>query len=183
MVELFEIVVRVNGQPVSARVPARLTLVDFLRHQLGMTGTHVGCEEGVCGACTVIVDGSTARACLMLAVQTDGQEVTTIEGLSPPTGLSTLQRCFKKHHALQCGFCTPGMITSAHALLTENVDPTRLEICEALAGNLCRCTGYVPIIDAVEEAASLLRATVAAKSVTATDPHPVAGGPSGPATA
>lgn len=147
------IALTVNGMPVSAQVPPRLTLADFLRHELRLTGTHLGCEHGVCGACTVLLDGAAVRACLLLAVQTDGREVTTIEGLSPPQGLSPLQQSFRAHHALQCGFCTPGMVVTAHALLAENPHPTRVEIRDAISGNLCRCTGYIPIIDAIEEAA------------------------------
>jgi aerobic-type carbon monoxide dehydrogenase small subunit (CoxS/CutS family) len=147
----------VNGAPVRAEVEARLTLADFLRGELGLTGTHLGCEHGVCGACTVLLDDRSVRACLLLAAQLDGRQVTTVEGLSPATGLSPLQQCFRKHHALQCGYCTPGMLVSAHALLQENPHPSRAQIAEALSGNLCRCTGYIPIVDAVEEAAGMKR--------------------------
>ncbi len=143
----------VNGVPVSGQVAPRLTLADFLRNELGLTGTHLGCEHGVCGACTVLLDGAAVRACLLLAVQLDGREITTIEGLSPPQGLSVLQQCFRSHHALQCGYCTPGMVVMAHALLRENPHPTREEIRDAMSGNLCRCTGYMPIVDAIEDAA------------------------------
>jgi aerobic carbon-monoxide dehydrogenase small subunit len=147
---------RVNGQAVERSVAARRSLADLLREDLGLTGTHVGCEHGVCGACTVLVDGRTARACLLLAVQLEGAEVTTVEGLTPPDGLSALQECFRECHALQCGFCTPGMLAAAHELLAENAAPTRGEIRAAIAGNLCMCTGYVNIVRAIEEAARRL---------------------------
>lgn len=143
-----------NGNNVDVDVPARTTLSDCLRHHLLKTGTHVACEHGVCGACTVIVDGDAVRSCLMLAVQADGREVTTVEGLTPDQGLSALQASFHKHHALQCGFCTPGFLTTAHALLTEEPDASKERIREVLSGNLCRCTGYVNIIEAVYEARS-----------------------------
>ena len=141
-----------NGKAVEADVPERNTLADCLRHHLFQTGTHVGCEHGVCGACTVIVDGAAVRSCLMLAVQAEGARVTTVEGLSSDEALSPLQAAFRKHHALQCGFCTPGMLTTAHALLTEEPHATKERIREVLSGNLCRCTGYIPIIEAVYEA-------------------------------
>jgi carbon-monoxide dehydrogenase small subunit len=143
-----------NGDKVDTDVPARITLADCLRHQLLKTGTHVACEHGVCGACTVIVDGDAVRSCLMLAVQADGRMITTVEGLTPDQGLSALQASFHKHHALQCGFCTPGFLTTAHALLTEEPDASKERIREVLSGNLCRCTGYVSIIEAVYEARS-----------------------------
>jgi carbon-monoxide dehydrogenase small subunit len=146
-----------NGRPVEADVPPRVTLSDCLRHHLMQTGTHVGCEHGVCGACTVIVDGAAVRACLMLSVQADGTRVTTVEGLSHEDGLTPLQAAFRKHHALQCGFCTPGMLTTAHALLTAEPDASRDRIREVLSGNVCRCTGYVPIVEAVFEARSAYR--------------------------
>ena len=146
---------RVNGRAVERTVPARRSLADLLREDLGLTGTHVGCEHGVCGACTVLVDGRTARSCLLLAVQLEGAEVTTVEGLTPPAGLSALQEAFRECHALQCGFCTPGMLAAAHELLAENATPTRDEIRAAIAGNLCMCTGYVQIVDAVKEAAAM----------------------------
>ncbi|TMH71622.1 MAG: (2Fe-2S)-binding protein, partial [Betaproteobacteria bacterium] len=130
---------------------------DCIRHQLRQTGTHVGCEHGVCGACTVIVNGAAVRSCLMLAVQADGATVTTVEGLSDESKLSPLQAAFRKHHALQCGFCTPGMLTTAHALLTEEPDADKARIREVLSGNLCRCTGYIPIVEAVYEARSAYR--------------------------
>ncbi len=138
-----------NGRPVEATVPARTTLVDCLRHHLMQTGTHAGCEHGVCGACTVIVNGDAVRSCLMLAVQAEGTKVTTVEGLSREESLTPLQAEFRKHHALQCGFCTPGMLTTAHALLTEEPDADKERIREVLSGNLCRCTGYIAIVEAV----------------------------------
>ncbi|MCW5603491.1 MAG: (2Fe-2S)-binding protein [Burkholderiales bacterium] len=141
-----------NGRDVEADVPARTTLADCLRHHLGRTGTHVGCEHGVCGACTVIVNGDAVRSCLTLAVQAEGAKVTTVEGLTPPEGLSPLQAAFRRHHALQCGFCTPGFLTTAHALLTQEPDADRERIRHVLSGNLCRCTGYINIINAVCEA-------------------------------
>ena len=143
---------KVNGNPVEVDVEPRMTLADCLRHQLHLTGTHVGCEHGVCGACTVIVDGAAVRACLMLAVQADGAEVQTVEGLSTGEALSPLQASFKKHHALQCGFCTPGMLMTAHALLSAEPAADASRIREVLAGNLCRCTGYLPIVEAVSAA-------------------------------
>jgi carbon-monoxide dehydrogenase small subunit len=144
-----------NGKEVRPDVPARTTLSDCIRHHCMQTGTHVGCEHGVCGACTVIVDGEAVRSCLMLAVQADGSKVTTIEGLCGPDGdLSPLQASFRKHHALQCGFCTPGFLTTAHALLTQEPDASKERIRDVLSGNLCRCTGYINIIEAVYEARS-----------------------------
>ena len=143
----------VNGKPAALDVPVRCTLADGLRHELLLTGTHVGCEHGVCGACTVIVDGDAVRSCLMLAVQAEGTSVVTVEGLSAADGsLSALQASFRKHHALQCGFCTPGFLTTAHALLTQEPDASKERIREALTGNLCRCTGYINIIEAVYDA-------------------------------
>ena len=147
-----------NGDPVEADVPARTTLADCLRHTLLKTGTHVGCEHGVCGACTVIVDGDAVRSCLMLAVQAEGANVTTVEGLSAAEALSPLQAAFRKHHALQCGFCTPGMLATAHALLTAEPDASKERIRDVLSGNLCRCTGYIGIVDAVYEARDAYRA-------------------------
>jgi carbon-monoxide dehydrogenase small subunit len=141
-----------NGEPVEADVAPRTSLADFIRHDLLRTGTHVGCEHGVCGACTVIVDGDAMRSCLMLAVQATGTKITTVEGLNAPEGLSALQASFRKHHALQCGFCTPGFLTTAHALLTQEPDASKERIRDVLSGNLCRCTGYINIIEAVYEA-------------------------------
>ncbi len=151
----------VNGTHRSARVPARRTLADYLRHDLGLTGTHVGCEHGVCGACTVLLDGAPVRSCLVFAVSVAGHEVTTVEGLGTPApagssaGLSPVQRAFHECHALQCGFCTPGFLTTVTACLRDNPAPTRAEAIEMIAGNLCRCTGYQNIVDAVMRAAEL----------------------------
>ena len=147
----------VNGRRHELDVEPRMTLVDCLRHKLELTGTHVGCEHGVCGACTVLVDGNAVRACLMLAVQTDGSEVETVEGLADGENLSPLQASFRKHHALQCGFCTPGMLMSAHALLTAEPDADAERIREVLSGNLCRCTGYLSIIAAVLDSRAAYR--------------------------
>ena len=143
-----------NGKKLAVDVPERTTLADCIRHHLLQTGTHVGCEHGVCGACTVIVDGDAVRSCLTLAAQAEGARVTTVEGLSNDEALTPLQAAFRKHHALQCGFCTPGMLTTAHALLTEEPHADRERIREVLSGNLCRCTGYIPIVEAVYEARS-----------------------------
>jgi len=149
--------VTVNGERRRGRVEARTTLADYLREQCALTGTHLGCEHGVCGACTVLVDGEAVRACLMFAVQADGLEVTTIEGLGGPDGaLSPVQEAFRSEHGLQCGFCTPGFVVSVTALLQENPHPSETEIRESLSGNLCRCTGYQGIIRAVQQAAKLL---------------------------
>ena len=142
----------VNGNTVSVDVEPRLSLADCLRHVLRLTGTHVGCEHGVCGACTILVDGAAVRACLLLAVQAEGSRIVTIEGLSNEHELTPLQASFRRHHALQCGFCTPGMITTAHALLTEEPDADADRIRDVLSGNLCRCTGYISIIEAVLDA-------------------------------
>ncbi len=146
-----------NDREVAVGVEPRTTLADCIRHQCRQTGTHVGCEHGVCGACTVIVDGAAVRACLTLAVQADGARVTTVEGLSREDALSPLQAAFRKHHALQCGFCTPGMLTTAHALLSEEPEASKERIREVLSGNLCRCTGYIPIVEAVYAARSAYR--------------------------
>ena len=153
----MRIAFEVNGRTVQPEVEPRLTLADCIRHELRLTGTHVGCEHGVCGACTVIVDGAAVRSCLMLAVQAEGAKVTTVEGLSRDDSLTPLQAAFRKHHALQCGFCTPGMLTTAHALLSDEPDADKARIREVLSGNLCRCTGYIAIIDAVYEARSAYR--------------------------
>ena len=151
---LYAVQIEVNGKRREAQVPARLTLVDFLRDRLALTGTHVGCEHGICGACSVLVDGEPVRACLMYAVQADGCRVTTIEGLSRPDGTpGLLQDCFCATHATQCGYCTPGMIVAAHALLESNPSPSEAQIREAISGNLCRCTGYRQIVEAIELAA------------------------------
>ena len=140
--------VTVNGKAHARLVESRLTLADFLRHELGLTGTHLGCEHGVCGACTVLVNGRSARSCLMFAVQANGCEVTTVEGLTPEHGLSPLQQAFVDNHGLQCGFCTPGILISLTALLHEAPRASEQEIREVLSGHLCRCTGYVPIMKA-----------------------------------
>jgi aerobic-type carbon monoxide dehydrogenase small subunit (CoxS/CutS family) len=144
----------VNGNEAQVEIEPRTSLADALRHHLKLTGTHVGCEHGVCGACTVIVDGAAVRSCLMLALQAEGAEITTIEGLprGDGDGLGPLAASFRKHHALQCGFCTPGILTTAHALLSEEPNADAERIREVLSGNLCRCTGYVSIVDAVLEA-------------------------------
>jgi carbon-monoxide dehydrogenase small subunit len=151
-----EVIVTVNGVARSARLPARRLLSDMLRHDLRLTGTHVGCEHGVCGACTVLLDGEPVRACLMLAVQADGHGVSTIEGVAPAGGLHPIQEAFWAKHGLQCGYCTPGIIMSACAFLRERPAPSREEIREMLAGHLCRCTGYHFIVEAIEAAARAL---------------------------
>ena len=156
--ELFEITLAVNGVSYPLAVPARRLLSDCLRHDLRLTGTHVGCEHGVCGACTVLVDGVAVRSCLMLAVSADNSAITTIEGLAGPDGaLSPVQQAFADCHGLQCGFCTPGFLTTITAALTENPEPTHDEAREIIGGNLCRCTGYQNIVKAVLRAAELRR--------------------------
>jgi aerobic carbon-monoxide dehydrogenase small subunit len=147
----------VNGAPREGRCAPRKLLVDFLREDLALTGTHVGCEHGICGACTVLIDGQAARSCLMLAVQADGVEITTVEGLMRDGMLHPLQEAFRRHHGLQCGFCTPGMLLTALDLLQVNPDPTETEVREGLAAVLCRCTGYHGIVKAVRAAAPVLR--------------------------
>ena len=154
-----EISLTVNGERVTARVESRKSLVDFLREQLGLTGSHVGCEHGVCGACTVRVNGEIVRGCLTLAAQADGARVDTIEGVSDSGEIAVLQKAFLERNALQCGFCTPGILLTSAALLKENPAPTREEIREYLSGNYCRCTGYQSIVDAVEAAAQTMRGT------------------------
>jgi aerobic-type carbon monoxide dehydrogenase small subunit (CoxS/CutS family) len=141
--------VAVNGRRYRELVEPRLLLSDFLRHTLGLTGTHVGCEHGVCGACTVLVDGASARSCLMLAAQVDGAELTTVEGLAVDGALSPLQQAFRDCHALQCGFCTPGILLAASDFVARCKDPTREQVLDLLSGHLCRCTGYEPIADAI----------------------------------
>jgi len=144
----------VNGETVTEQVPARLSLADLLRHRLGLTGTHVGCEHGVCGACTILFDGEAVRSCLVLAVQADAHEITTVEGLAPsPETLHPLQAAFREAHGLQCGFCTPGFLMSLIPFLRDHPHPSEPEIREALSGNLCRCTGYQGIVEAVKLAA------------------------------
>ena len=158
MGEKRKVSVEVNGTAYDQEVEVRLTLADFLRHQLGLTGTHLGCEHGVCGACTVLVDGRSVRSCLMLAVQADGAEITTVEGIAPSaTELHPLQEAFHDNHGLQCGFCTPGMLTTLLEFLRDNPSPTEAEVREAISGNLCRCTGYQGIVDAALDAAERLR--------------------------
>ena len=146
--------IRVNGAAATATVAPRLTLTDFLRERCGLTGTHIGCEHGVCGACTVLLDGEPVRACLIFAVQAEGRALRTVEGLSDNGELHPLQRQFLAHGGVQCGFCTPGMLISAKALLDQNPDPSEDEIRIALSGNLCRCTGYQGIVRAVQAAAA-----------------------------
>jgi carbon-monoxide dehydrogenase small subunit len=151
----YQVAIEVNGERHEAQVSARLTLVDFLRDTLHLTGTHAGCEHGICGACSVLLDGEPVRSCLMYAVQADGCRVTTIEGLAQKDGKpGALQDAFCEAHATQCGYCTPGMIVAAHALLESNPAPSEHEIRAAIGGNLCRCTGYQQIVDAVKLAAS-----------------------------
>ena len=149
----IDIALTVNGEEVEARVPAGRHLVDFLRLDLGLTGAHASCEHGVCGACTVRVDGQAVRGCLMLAAQADGAEVWTIEGLTDTGGIADLQAAFVARNALQCGFCTPGMLVAAEDLLSREAQPSRAEIREHLSGNYCRCTGYEAIVDAIESVA------------------------------
>lgn len=158
MSDAREITVTVNGSEFRRRVAVRTTLADFLRHGLGLTGTHLGCEHGVCGACTVLIEGRSARSCLMLAVQADGSRISTVEGLAEdPQHLSPLQEAFRAHHALQCGFCTPGILMSVTELLAANPDPTEADVRDILSGHLCRCTGYQSIVAACLSAARTLR--------------------------
>lgn len=149
--------VTVNGRDFERPAEARMTLADFLRQELNLTGTHLGCEHGVCGACTILLNDEAVRSCLMFAVQADGARIQTVEGLADGTELHPLQRAFQDQHALQCGFCTPGFLMTAAAFLEENPAPTRAEVREAISGNLCRCTGYQPIIDAILQAAEVNR--------------------------
>ena len=153
----MKVAFEVNGKALEVDVEPRLSLADCLRDVLGLTGTHLGCEHGVCGACTVIVDGEAVRSCLTLAVQAAGENIVTVEGLSRNNGLTPLQAAFRKHHALQCGCCTPGMVTTAHALLSEEPDADAERVREALSGNICRCTGYISIVEAVLEARTAYR--------------------------
>ena len=148
---------KVNGREVEVRPEPRTSLADCLRRELKLTGTHLGCEHGVCGACTVIVNGAAMRSCLMLAVQAEGAEIVTVEGLAEGDALGPLQASFRKHHALQCGFCTPGILTTAHALLSEEPDADADRVRHVLSGNICRCTGYVSIIEAVLDARAAYR--------------------------
>ena len=153
MTTKYRLTLNVNGAAHDCETEARMTLADCLREKLDLTGTHLGCEHGVCGACTVIVDGAAVRSCLMFAVQAQGAQITTVEGLADGNRLSDLQQAFHDNFALQCGFCTPGFLTTAEAYLAENSSPSRSEVQSAISGNICRCTGYVPIIDAILDAA------------------------------
>ena len=163
MPDTRSITVTVNQKPYTRTVETRLTLADFLRHEIGLTGTHLGCEHGVCGACTVLLESRTARSCLMLAVQAHGENIITVEGIATSeTELHPLQQAFQDNHGLQCGFCTPGMLTTLLEFLGDNPDPTEMEVREAISGNLCRCTGYQGIVDAALDAAKRMR--VAAKA-------------------
>ncbi len=158
MTDRRKIIVTVNGVRHEREVETRLTLADFLRHQLGLTGTHLGCEHGVCGACTIHLDGEAVRSCILFAVQADGCEIATVEGLAKPDGtLHPVQEAFREHHGLQCGFCTPGMQMSITAFLAEYPAPTEAEVREAISGNLCRCTGYQGIVAAALDAAKRLK--------------------------
>ena len=157
MADTRTIAVTVNGKVHQREVEMRMTLADFLRHELELTGTHVGCEHGVCGACTVLIGGTSARACLMLAVQCDGESITTVEGLSAGERLNPLQQAFQDNHGLQCGFCTPGMLITLTEFLRDHRAPAEIEVREVLSGNLCRCTGYQSIVAAALDAAKRIR--------------------------
>jgi carbon-monoxide dehydrogenase small subunit len=158
MAETRQISVTINGKTYDEEVEVRFTLADFMRQQLGLTGTHLGCEHGVCGACTILFDGRSARSCLMLAVQANGHDILTIEGIAPSEDeLHPLQEAFRDNHGLQCGFCTPGMLTTLLEFLDDNPDPTEAEVRIAISGNLCRCTGYQGIVAAALDAAQRLR--------------------------
>lgn len=162
--DVLAVTIKVNGREESGLAAPRMLLSDFLRQQLGLTGVHVGCEHGVCGACTILLDGEPVRSCLMFAVQIDGAEVTTIEGLSTGEAMHPMQDAFKRNHGLQCGFCTPGMVLTAVDLLKRNAEPDEAAIREALSGNLCRCTGYEGIVAAVIEAAATMKTAKSEKS-------------------
>jgi len=157
MSDLHIISITVNGTSYERTIESRLLLSDFLRHDLGLTGTHVGCEHGVCGACTVLIDGQPVRSCLMFAVQANGHQINTVEGLGTMDDLHPIQEAFQEAHGLQCGFCTPGILMTLEPFLQENPNPTEAEIREGIAGNLCRCTGYQHIVDAVQLAAEKLK--------------------------
>ena len=161
MAKKHQISLKVNGVEYEALVEPRLMLVDFLRGELGLGGTHVGCEHGVCGACTILVNGAAVRSCLMLAVQADGAELMTVEGLSPDGKLHPIQEAFVEERGLQCGFCTPGFLISVYELLTQNPNPSDAEIRDALGGNLCRCTGYQSILSSVRSAAVKMQSAAA----------------------
>ncbi|SDG53254.1 (2Fe-2S)-binding protein [Pseudonocardia oroxyli] len=158
MIQLVEL--SVNGERHDLAIEPRRTLVDVLRHDLRLTGTHVGCEHGICGACTVLVDGQPARACLLFAAQVEGADIRTVESLSEGGALNDLQQCFSEHHGLQCGFCTPGMLMLAEGYLADEPDATKEEIREVVASNLCRCTGYQTIVEAIDDCASRRRAAL-----------------------
>ena len=158
--DLQKVTLTVNGTTYTETVESRWSLADFLRHKLGLTGTHLGCEHGVCGACTILIDGKSARGCLTLAVQANGKSVDTVEGLAPSdTELNTLQEAFWEHHGLQCGFCTPGILMTLTEFLRDTPDPSEAEVREALSGNICRCTGYQGIVDAAMDAAKKLNSS------------------------
>jgi carbon-monoxide dehydrogenase small subunit len=159
MADRRQIALTANGKTYEREIETRVNLADFLRHELELTGTHVGCEHGICGACTVLVDGRSARSCLMLAVQAAGSEITTVEGLGTPENLHPLQQAFWEHHGLQCGFCTSGMLMTLIEFLREHASPDEMEVREAISGNLCRCTGYQSIVEATLAAAAQLRAS------------------------
>lgn len=168
--------ITVNGVEHRCEVPTRLSLVDFLRETLRLTGTHVGCEHGICGACSVILDGDPVRSCLMFAVQADGHSITTVEGLANADGsMSVLQDSFCETHGLQCGYCTPGMLVATHSLLKTNPNPTAGEIRDAISGNLCRCTGYNNIVKAVQQAARVMRDEAQAQALAGMVPTPSTG--------
>jgi carbon-monoxide dehydrogenase small subunit len=173
MTEVALVTMTVNGKPVAGHCEPRKLLVDFLREDLGLTGTHIGCEHGVCGACTITLDGQAARSCTLLAVQGEGAEIETIEGLARGVELTPLQQAFHEKHGLQCGFCTPGMIMQAAWLLADNPDPSEEEIRIGISGNLCRCTGYVNIVKAIQQAAGEMAAAAATQTAGAA---PVAAG-------
>ena len=149
MTQMIDIKMTVNGREYTGRVEPRLTLADFIRQELGLTGTHLGCEHGVCGACTILVDGEAVRSCLLLAVQADGATLMTVEGLANGDELHPLQAQFQENHALQCGFCTPGFLMTAYAFLRDNPNPTESDVRTGISGNICRCTGYAPIVQAI----------------------------------
>jgi len=164
MTDVTNVRVEVNGRTHEASVSSRRSLSDFLRGDIGLTGTHVGCEHGVCGACTVVVDGVAVRSCLLFAVQVDGAKIQTVEGLAKDGEMHALQQAFQSAHALQCGFCTPGLLMNLSTFLEESSDPTEDEIREAVSAHLCRCTGYVPILAAVKEAAMMISKSKLTKS-------------------
>jgi carbon-monoxide dehydrogenase small subunit len=177
----MKIKLNINGRQREADVEPRKTLLDTLREDFLLVGSHAGCEHGVCGACTVLIDGEPARSCLMFAVQADGYEITTIEGLAPAPGeLSVVQDAFCETHGLQCGYCTPGMILAGHALLERNESPTREDIVEAISGNICRCTGYGQIVEAIEYAADRLRKTNAPRNPRGAHPNAPVRDPAAP---